>query len=505
MEPEALAVKTEPELSMRFEDGGPGAYLRRAREEANVSVEKIAASLLLNPQTVEALEADSFDRLPAPTFVRGYLRGYARVLGLPSGPILEMYDRQGFEPPPLASDTSEEQQADTSDTAVRLVTYAVGAVLVILVALWWQSQEDGGFRIGGGLFDWSSEPAPDPALANAEAPGTAPFDGEADGEFTAMATDRPDHLPPAGDAAPHDTSTDGQSTAMAAGQSDESPPVEEPMVPPPAGDAAPGDIATDGASTAMATDRSDESSQIGESVIAPPTDIASVEPVPASRSEVDTGAVPDDGVDPSPGAESDGADPRDVPGPAGVDLADATSESGSQAPGAVASASTPPASPSPTAGTSPDPGVGQAVISPAAQPGLVLEFVNESWVEVYDGERTRLFFGLVQPGRVLDFDGTQPFDVLLGFGKDVRVTIDGEAFDHTPYMKHGVARFSVGAGPARDDDMAESTDTAAPPDDTAAPPDDTAAPPDDTAAPPDTAAQEDTDLPAGTSSAPSRR
>ena len=78
--------------------------------------------------------------------------------------------------------------------------------------------------------------------------------------------------------------------------------------------------------------------------------------------------------------------------------------------------------------------------------------MHESWVEVYDSERNRLFFGLAQPGRVLSFDGPQPFDVLLGFGKDVRVTIDGSAFDHTPYLKHGVGRFSVGSGPAAGDE-----------------------------------------------------
>ena len=88
-----------------------------------------------------------------------------------------------------------------------------------------------------------------------------------------------------------------------------------------------------------------------------------------------------------------------------------------------------------------------------------MEFEHESWVEVYDGARVRLFFGLVQPGRVLDFDGARPFDVLLGFGEDVRVTIDGQAFDHTPYLRHGVGRFKVGVAPARD---AEPGETAQP-------------------------------------------
>ena len=128
-------AKTEPELGNALEERSPGAHLRRAREAANMNVDKVAAALLLQPQMIEALEADSFDHLPAPTFVRGYLRGYARVLGLPAEPILDMYDRRGFEPPPLAPDVVETKQAHTSDTVVRIVTYSIAAVLVLLVGL----------------------------------------------------------------------------------------------------------------------------------------------------------------------------------------------------------------------------------------------------------------------------------------------------------------------------------------------------------------------------------
>ena len=175
-------VKKEPELSSSFEERGPGAHLRRAREAANMSVDKVATALLLNAQIVEAIEADSFEHLPAPTFVRGYLRGYARVLGLPAGPVLEMYDRCGFEPPPLAPDVVESHQAHTSDVPVRLVTYAVAAVLAVLVGLWWNSQEDGGFAIGADLFDWSSDPAEDMSPGDVAEAGTAPADTGAEDE-----------------------------------------------------------------------------------------------------------------------------------------------------------------------------------------------------------------------------------------------------------------------------------------------------------------------------------
>ena len=372
-----------------FGERGPGAHLRQAREAANISADKIAASLLLDPKIIEALEADSFDRLPAPTFVRGYLRGYARLLGLPAGPILEMYDRHGFQPPPLALGVAETPQAHTSDTVVRLVTYAVGAVLVLLVGLWWHSQGGEGFDISSDLFDWSSDPALDPSLPAVEAPGTAPVDGEP--------------------------------ITTAPGQLSESLQDYEPPAPSPAEDAASGDIAADGPVPA-------------EAVVPETTTGRETSTTPAPQSDVATGA------DPNAEAGSAVADGEDTPAPDGTDRADAASESGS----VTLPAMTPPA------------------VADTAQSGLVLEFPHESWVEVYDRERTRLFFGLVQPGRVLNINGAQPLDVLLGFGKDVRVTVDGEAFDHTPYMKHGVARFTIGAAPTLDTETAEFAESTAP-------------------------------------------
>ena len=419
-----------------FGERGPGAHLRQAREAANISADKIAASLLLDPKIIEALEADSFDRLPAPTFVRGYLRGYARLLGLPAGPILEMYDRHGFQPPPLDSGVAETPQAHTSDTVVRLVTYAVGAVLVLLVGLWWHSQGGEGFDISGDLFGWSSDPALDPSLAAAEAPGTAPVGGEP----ITTARGRPseslqDYEPPApspaegaasGDIAavgpvPADGEAGGEPIAMAPGQSSESSQDDGPLAPSPTEGAASGDIAAVGPVPA-------------EAVVPETMTDRETSTTPAPQSEVATGA------DPNAEAGSAGADGEDTPAPDGTDRADAASESGSVTLPAV----TPPAVPD------------------TAQSGLVLEFPHESWVEVYDRERTRLFFGLVQPGRVLNINGAQPFDVLLGFGTDVRVTVDGEAFDHTPYMKHGVARFNIGAGPTLDTETAESAESTAP-------------------------------------------
>ena len=119
---------------------GPGEQLRTARERANLSVHEIAANLRLDSKTVRALESDDYEQLPAPTFVRGYLHGYARLLEVPVEPVIEAFEQQDIAPPPLVADIAERPQARSTDLAVRVFTYLVIAALVLLVVAWWQSQ-----------------------------------------------------------------------------------------------------------------------------------------------------------------------------------------------------------------------------------------------------------------------------------------------------------------------------------------------------------------------------
>ena len=471
-----MEVKKDPRMAAPLDSGGPGAYLRKARKDANMTVEKVATALLLHTAIVEALEADEYDRLPAPTFVRGYLRGYARVLGLPSRSVLEMYDRQGFEPPPLAPEVTESKQAHTSDAVVRLATYAVAAVLVLLVGLWWNSQENGGFGISGDLFDWSADSGQDPTATDET--GAGPVDGEAGGASIAMATEGWEVLPqgddyvppsPADDALPGGldataTTPDDSDAESASGETTPLEPEgssrdEEVPDTTPTADAATGGIVVvdpappDATVTEGAEDREPSATQEPESRSAAESDVDAA---------VDDGAGSDD--DESADDES-GVERADGGGPASESNADVAGSGetpptegsdGTDAAGASAGASLPAAPASETAATTAD------TEPRTAQSGLILEFVHESWVEVYDSERNRLFFGLVQPGRVLSFDGPQPYDVLLGFGKDVRVAIDGKAFDHTPYLKHGVGRFNVGSGPDTGADIGEPASEATP-------------------------------------------
>ena len=58
-----------------------GLQLRVARESKGISVEEVASVLKLSPRQVEALEANDWSGLPK-TIIRGFVRNYARFIGL---------------------------------------------------------------------------------------------------------------------------------------------------------------------------------------------------------------------------------------------------------------------------------------------------------------------------------------------------------------------------------------------------------------------------------------
>ena len=131
-------------------DKGPGERLREARMAAALSLEEMSARLHLDRRRIEFLEADDYAQLPAPTFVRGYLRSYARLLDLPPGPIIEAFDRRGFAPPALIADIATQAETRSTDLWVVSVTVGIGTLLVVLAAVWFQTQRSGDFE-GSGL------------------------------------------------------------------------------------------------------------------------------------------------------------------------------------------------------------------------------------------------------------------------------------------------------------------------------------------------------------------
>ncbi len=69
-----------------------GGALRTNREKQGLSVQTVASRLRLSVKQIEALESDNFDALPEPTIVRGFIRNYAKQLGISFEPLLDAYN-----------------------------------------------------------------------------------------------------------------------------------------------------------------------------------------------------------------------------------------------------------------------------------------------------------------------------------------------------------------------------------------------------------------------------
>jgi cytoskeletal protein RodZ len=68
-----------------------GQYLRQQREAKAMSIEEVARATRVPMSSVERLESDQFDELPGEVFVRGFMKSYARAVGLDPDDVLARY------------------------------------------------------------------------------------------------------------------------------------------------------------------------------------------------------------------------------------------------------------------------------------------------------------------------------------------------------------------------------------------------------------------------------
>lgn len=121
---------------------GPGRRLRQARQSRGLQVEQVATQLHLAPRQISALERDDYEALPGPVFIAGYMRNYARLLGLDPEPLLEAYRAAtpAMRPQPSSARPAAPSQVTGGHRSVGLVSVAVIAALGALAFIWWKNQ-----------------------------------------------------------------------------------------------------------------------------------------------------------------------------------------------------------------------------------------------------------------------------------------------------------------------------------------------------------------------------
>jgi len=81
----------------------PGKFLCDLREQNNLSKEQVATKLHMDVNLIAALEADRYQDFPAPIFISGYLRNYAKLLDVDADPLVNAFRKTGIAEPQITS------------------------------------------------------------------------------------------------------------------------------------------------------------------------------------------------------------------------------------------------------------------------------------------------------------------------------------------------------------------------------------------------------------------
>ncbi|HZR69950.1 MAG TPA: helix-turn-helix domain-containing protein [Burkholderiales bacterium] len=307
-------------------DVAPGRLLARLRAERKLTVADVAQRLKYAVRQIEALEAEEFSRLPGTTFVRGMVRGYAKLLEIDAEPLLKSLEARQI-PGTATVDLRAKRVPFPDGTRRRRGTrlYAVMSALVLVA-------------VGGVLYEWHSGGLP--SLPKRSAPAEV------------------------------------------------------------------ADVA-DAAQSPAATEP------------APVTRVQAEKPAPASH-EIPKAAtsLAQNGAPPAKPAIA--APPAPAPKSASA-----------PAPAAKTASS---AAPAPVA---------KDVKSIAGQGRIVMEFADDSWVEINDGDGKLLMAQLNHAGSRRVVSGHPPFSLVIGNAAAVRVVYNERLVDLVPYVKVEVARFTL--------------------------------------------------------------
>lgn len=381
-------LNSHPPEQHRRDEGADtlGGILAAARQEHGLTVEQMAAELRVESRLMEALEEDRFELLPAPVFVKGYLRHLAGRFGLEHDDLLHRYAVQTN-----AEDAPVTYSQPIPEDNKLLVPLIVGAlVLVVGIPAFW--------------FMWVSRDT----LSEIVSP-----DDEAPESPPAQVESVPDVDAPFPDP--------GVAT--------------EPAVPPPA--VGPDTLAPPSTETASGVEAPPEDALVtGTDPAGAPA--AADEPVDAPAA-VDAAAGVPAAVD-GPGVETDVVDST-LPGgqqPVGavpaVELQPpepATVDPDAAEPGAASVTATP--------------ATGQAA-GPLVQ--VALSYAEDSWTEVSDGNGNSLYYDLGRAGTTATVEGVLPLSFVLGNFTVVQLSINDQPWPIPEPLGGGTTvRFVVNEAP----------------------------------------------------------
>ncbi len=409
-----------------------GQTLRQAREQQQLSVAQVAQQLNLSKSLIEDLEQDRVDAKLSSTFVRGYLRSYAKLLKLPIQQVLEAYSSNAkglHQIPSLTRSFSKRTATEATENRFMWVTYFVIFVFIVLLVVgFWQSRF--GSSSASTALPMAQTDESMLATEAAQATDTAAqplVPDQSSQSLNEIPVTQLDHSPtatesPALAAVQQAPAVIADSTVPTQQQGQTASVIQNPVVTAPE------------ASTVQSTTEP----------LAATTDTPVVSQSPVSQSPVSQNQSPRN-TEPQ-GSEPQSSAPQNEVGQSTAvqGLAEQATAMQTQPvveqPVATATGTDTVATAVPAAVAT----EAQTSVQADANATISLALSAECWVDVVDATGKRLVFGSRKPGEQLNVRGVAPIKVLLGNAAAATLSFNGESIDLSGYPAGRVARLTLG-------------------------------------------------------------
>ncbi|MCB1621559.1 MAG: DUF4115 domain-containing protein [Thiothrix sp.] len=426
-----------------------GGRLRQCRASADLTQEQAASEMRLPLHVLKALESEKLAELPEPPYVRGYLRSYARLADTDPAPLITAYERlRGGNPDDISYSPATPlnrvaAKQPMSPSTVKLIALS-GLVLFL-----------GLLSMIPGITEWASDtwenfsrPTTEsqPLNAPVEA-GVGQIQRPGQAASTEQASSRNDTPAPAPDQSAHQLAL--ATPPLGSDTPDEQP--DNPQTATPAGiqDTAedPSDAAADpdsGADSAPPPeDEGDEAMGAGVTGVSGNSTLQTTTAGPEGG-ETGTAAAADNPANTAVAPAADTSTTAAV-STGSTQTADGSSADTSNPPGTATGAGTT-AAVAPTQASPTQPSV--AVTNDFQQPidgevSVRLEFSQEVWMQVKDGNGKRLFEALNSPNTWKAFKARTPLVFKIGNAAGVRVLLNGQVYNHQSHTRGNVSNFRI--------------------------------------------------------------
>ena len=166
--PGPILARLRPTPVVLRSDGNIGAALREAREGLGLAVDDIASATRVRAAHLSAIEAFELDKLPAWLFAVGYVRAYARALGLEAESVVDRFKIEAPSP-----DRVLRAPGGVRRDPRRLGALGVTALVIGAVVLTWnvaRHQQSGPARLSATPASPAAAPHPPNGPAQLGAP-----------------------------------------------------------------------------------------------------------------------------------------------------------------------------------------------------------------------------------------------------------------------------------------------------------------------------------------------